>query len=293
MFFRRDRKLNAEVANRVMSADYGGVKLEFMLGEEGVDDTYVPPTERWGDFRMMEFAVSIGGDGTFLRAARTVRDIGTPLYGINAGRLGFLASGHPENAVSDVKKILSGEYGLSSRSAIRCELLRHGVSRGEFFAMNEIYISRGSRPSPIDLSVSAGGELLYRLLSDGIIVSTSTGSTAYSLSAGGPVIHPAVKCILLVPVCPHSLYPRPVVMAEDEVIEISLAGDSDEMYLSRDGLINIRLRREDSVRLSLDTKGISMIELGSSSYYSVLQNKLGWGRPGSYSNDETDDRDDL
>ncbi|MDR3354081.1 MAG: NAD(+)/NADH kinase [Synergistaceae bacterium] len=293
MFFRRDRKLNTEIADKVMSAGYGDAKVEFMLGEEGADDTYVPPTERWGDFRRMEFAVSIGGDGTFLRAARTVRDLGTPLYGINAGRLGFLVSGKPENAVQDVKRILSGQYDLSTRSAIRCELLRRGVTAGEFCALNEIVISKGPLSHPIDLSVSAGGETLYRLLADGIIISTPTGSTAYSLSAGGPVIHPDVKCILLAPICPHSLYARPVVMAENEVIEISLSGESGEMFLSRDGLINMRLRKGDSARISLDDRGISMIKLDRSSYYNVLRKKLGWGRSSNYVKDETEHQNQL
>jgi NAD+ kinase len=259
-----------------------------MLGEDGADDIYIPPTERWGDFRRMEFAVSIGGDGTFLRAARTVRDLGTPLYGINAGRLGFLVSGKPENAVQDIRRILSGEYELSTRSAIRCELLRKGITTGEFCALNEIVISKGSLSHPIDLSVSAGGETLYRLLADGIIISTPTGSTAYSLSAGGPVIHPDVRCILLAPICPHSLYARPVVMSEDEVIEICLAGESDEMFLSRDGLINMRLRKGDSARISLDDRGISMIKLDRSSYYNVLRKKLGWGRSSNYVRDDTE-----
>jgi NAD+ kinase len=236
----------------------------------------------------MEFAVSIGGDGTFLRAARTVRDLGTPLYGINSGRLGFLVSGKPDNAVRDVKRILSGRYDLSTRSAIRCELLRKGVATGELCALNEIVMSKGSLSHPVDLSVSAGNETLYRILADGIIISTPTGSTAYSLSAGGPVIHPDVRCILLTPVCPHSLYARPIVMSENEVIEISLAGVSDEMFLSRDGLINMRLRKGDSVRISLDAKGISMIKLDRSSYYNVLRKKLGWGQSSNYAKDETE-----
>ncbi|MDR3331138.1 MAG: NAD(+)/NADH kinase [Synergistaceae bacterium] len=277
LFFKKDKKLSADIADRVMRADYGDQAVEFVVGEDSGGDRYLPPANGDGLFQKLEFALSIGGDGTFLRTARTLKALGAPLYGINAGRLGFLASGKQEDAALDVMRILSGDYSLQSRASIHCKLQRSDGTSETIFAMNEIVISKGSLSHPIDLRVLVGGETLYRFLADGIIISTPTGSTAYALSAGGPVVHPDVRCILLVPICPHSLYPRPIVMAGSESIEIRLAGESEKMYLSGDGLVNMRLGQGDKVMAMLDESGINMIKLGRSSYYETLQKKLGWG----------------
>jgi NAD+ kinase len=273
LFFKNDRENGARVADLVESLDYGP-NVKFARWEPG--DGY-PGARDFGD---MEFAVSIGGDGTFLRVARAIRGLGVPLYGVNAGRLGFLASGRPKSAADDVAKILSGNFTTFSRAALECELLRAGDcgSGGEnFFALNEITLSKGSASRPVGLRVTAGGKLLYRFLADGVIVATPTGSTAYSLSAGGPVVHPDVSCLVVTPVCPHSLYARPIVLGGDEAIEVSLDGESDGMVLSGDGILDTYVRPGDAVHITLDKKGVEVIRLDHSSYYEVLRTKLNWG----------------
>ncbi|MDR1943649.1 MAG: NAD(+)/NADH kinase [Synergistaceae bacterium] len=272
LFFKHDRKSCARIANMIEEAGCWDPEIEFLSGEPG-DGSFCPALSE--KMRGLEFAVSIGGDGAFLRTARALRGLGVPLYGINAGRLGFLASGKPEDAISDVARILSGDYGVFSRAALRCSI--EGRVGEEFFALNEITLSKGPAQRPIDLSVKAGGEALYRFLADGVIVSTPTGSTAYSLSAGGPVVHPNVRCLLVTPICPHSLYPRPIALGEDEIIEVRLEGESDGTTISGDGLLNVPTARGDTVRIWLDKKGASVITIGRSSYYEVLRKKLNWG----------------
>ncbi|MDR1515742.1 MAG: NAD(+)/NADH kinase [Synergistaceae bacterium] len=274
LFFKRDRDSSAMIAERIKSADYGARNVRFFICEPGDADE---AGKKRDDFRAMEFAVSIGGDGTFMRTAGAVREYGVPLYGVNAGRLGFLASGNYDDAVSDVKRILSGRYRLYARTQLRCELSRAGDGSTEaFYALNEFTLSKGPVSRPIGILVTVRREVLYRFLADGIIVSTPTGSTAYSLSAGGPLVHPDVKCVILTPVCPHSLYHRPFILGSDETVEISLEGDSERMTLSGDGILNIDVKRGDLVKLSTDEKGIDIIALDNASYFETLTRKLHW-----------------
>jgi NAD+ kinase len=235
----------------------------------------------------MDFAVSIGGDGTFLRVARLMRSRGleAPLYGINAGRLGFLALGLRAQSVSDVSRILSGDYGTYVRLPLRCEITAGGEGGKKFYALNEIAVTRGSSPRPAELHIRAGGDELYNFLADGVIVSTATGSTAYSLSAGGPVVHPDVRCVLVTPICPHSLYPRPVVLSESESVEITRTDDGDLMSISCDGTQDVRVQCGGRVRVALDKRGVTVLRLSEDSYYEVLRRKLHWGEGALISRD--------
>jgi NAD+ kinase len=274
LFFKRDRDGAAEIARSVESADYGTQGVRFFVCDPGDPDEAM---NMRGDLRAMEFAISIGGDGAFMRAADAIREYGVPLYGVNAGRLGFLASGKPWEAVSDVAQILSGNYSLHTRTSLKCGLLRAGQDKEEeFHALNEFTLSKGLVARPIDLLVTVGKETLYRFLGDGIIVSTPTGSTAYSLSAGGPLVHPDVKCLILTPVCPHSLYHRPFVLGSGETVGINLEGDSERMTLSGDGILNVDVMRGDKVTLSADKRGIDVIALDHASFFETLIRKLHW-----------------
>jgi NAD+ kinase len=271
LFFRKDREHCSEIARAIESADYGGIPVKFVRMEP---DEGLAGNNSSG----VEFAISIGGDGTFLRVARAAHRLGIPLYGVNAGRLGFLAPGEPEEAPGDIARILSGKYDVVSIMPLRCEL-RRGSDGGpgeKFYALNEMTLSKGPVLRPIGLLVLAGGEVLYRFLADGVIVSTPTGSTAYSLSAGGPIVHPDVSCLIVTPICPHSLYPRPVVLGANETVEIRLDGDCEMMNLSGDGILDVDVRRKDSVRISLSKSGVNIIKLDYASYYEALRRKLNW-----------------
>ena len=278
LFYKRDRDSSAAVARQIESEDYGCENVRFFSFESedarsGGDVLDLLPA--------MEFAVAIGGDGTFMRASDVLREYGVPLYGINAGRLGFLASGRPEDAAPDVRRILSGDYGLYTRAMIKCELLRGVAGKAEgFYALNEFTLSKGPISRPIGLLVTVKNEVLYRFLADGVIVSTPTGSTAYSLSAGGPLVHPDVKCVILTPICPHSLYHRPFILGSDETVEIRLEGDSERMTLSGDGIVNVEILKGDLVRLSMDERGIRVSSLDGSSYFETIARKLHWRADG-------------
>lgn len=280
LFFKSDRWRNAELAQRIMAADYSPYDVRFVTGEDKAWDFASASGTFWTeDPGQLEFLISIGGDGTFLRAANAIRELGIPLYGINTGRLGFLASGSPDSAVDDIKEILSGDYRVLPRVPLKCVLQRDGAVIESIYALNEITVTRGALACPIELSVLANNENLFRFLADGIIVSTPTGSTAYCLSAGGPVVHPDVKCLLIVPICPHSLHTRPVVLSESETVTVEPSCDNGEMTISADGRLHMELRAGDRIMIGLDLeKSVKVVKIDDMTYYDVLRTKLGWGR---------------
>ena len=265
LFFNGDIEPSAEVASAILSADYGKCGAEFVYGREDAlrDD--------------LDVAVSIGGDGTFLMTSKAIMGHGIPLYGINTGRLGFLAAGEASLAVHDVKKILDGDYGIFPKVPLKGEVIREGSVICTVRAFNEIMIVKNCVSRPIALSARVDGEKLYDFLADGIIVSTPAGSTAYALSSGGPVIHPDVRCAALIPICPHSLFPRPVIVPDSASIKIRLESSLYGAVLSGDGQDNVEMSSGDEVLIACDKDmEIGVIRLGGGSYFGALRNKLGW-----------------
>jgi len=228
--------------------------------------------------RTIEFAVVLGGDGTFLRAARYTFGQNIPLYGINLGRLGFLAAGSAESAIDDIKAILDGKYTIQKRHTVKALQRRSGEIIYEMHALNDMTISRGPLARIVDLEIRAGNDLLMHLTGDGLIVSSPTGSTAYSLSAGGPILPPHLPCLLLSPICPHSLYSRPIVLGMSDKIYILPKGDIDNIIVAQDGQIGRRLEEGDVLEASLASDMfVNTILPENRSYFDLLREKLSWG----------------
>jgi len=243
-----------------------------VLGLEGVE-----PRE-W--LETVEFAAVIGGDGTFLRAIRFILGHPIPLLGINAGRLGFLAAGNPHTAERDLEKILRGECTYEKRRLLRGVVRRNDRIVHEVFAMNDLVISKGSFARLIHLKVYVGPRHLSTLPADGLIVATPTGSTAYSLSAGGPIVPPHVPCMLVVPICAHTLYARPMVFSEGDTLTLVPLGDHHEILLTQDGQLGYEMLPGDRLEISLlrEEYGVTAIVLPGRDYYTLLQEKLRWGQ---------------
>ncbi|MDV7140234.1 NAD kinase [Maribacter sp. TH_r10] len=221
--------------------------------------------------------VSFGGDGTILRATTFVRDLGIPIVGVNTGRLGFLSTFKKEDVRKVVQAFLQGEYSIVERSLIE---VNEGVQYDEIgdlnFALNEIAVSRKDTTSMITIETHLNGEYLTSYWADGLIVSTPTGSTGYSLSCGGPVIVPTAKSLVLTPIAPHNLNARPLVISDDTVIRLKVSGREDQHLVSLDSRIatvangtDIEIRKSDFT--------INMIEYTSESFLKTLRNKLLWG----------------
>ena len=224
-------------------------------------------------FDSCDMAVTVGGDGTIIHAAKHAAQADKPLIGVNVGRLGFAAEVEPDK-ITDLLRLISGDYEIRDRMLLDVTV-RRGGSEKKYIAVNEATVARGQLSRIIDISVSLDDSPISTYRADGLLFSTPTGSTAYSLSAGGPVIYPEMKCILLTPICPHSLISRSVVFGGDAVLT-AIVQPSDEIpaILSVDGEINIEISPEDIVTVKRSPLKLKLITLYERNFYQLLNEKL-------------------
>lgn len=222
--------------------------------------------------------ISLGGDGTFLSAAHLCRFSEKPLIGVNLGGLGYLTDISTDSLEHDLMKIREGHYTTISRMVLDVKLVRSTSVIHEFHALNDIYISRIHQPRLTSLSAWSGEDFIADFHADGIIVATPNGSTAYSLSAGGPIVEPTVQAFLLTPICPHSLTVRPLILPSCKPIRLVVNDNNPELLLSVDGLESVPLDEGDQIVISYGGISGNCIQLAERSYFSLLRTKLGWGR---------------
>jgi NAD+ kinase len=219
----------------------------------------------------------LGGDGTLLSAAREAGERGIPILPINLGSLGFLTSFTLEELYPALEETLAGRLQASERVMLLTSLIRGGSSVEEQCVLNDAVINKGALARMIELRLFIDGDSVCRYRSDGLIVSTPTGSTAYSLSAGGPIVHPSVESIIITPICPHTLSDRPLVVRDSSVIEVSLIGDAESVYLTLDGQKGVEMQSGDHVRVTRAKVRLKLIQPPKKSYYEILRSKLKWG----------------
>ncbi len=219
---------------------------------------------------------SIGGDGTILKTVTYVRDLGIPIVGINTGRLGFLATIRKEEIQTSVNQIFEGEYTVSRRSLLQIESSCGKDFDGINFALNEIAVSRKNTTSMITVHTKVDNEFLTSYWSDGLIVSTPTGSTGYSLSCGGPIIMPETCSFLLTPIAPHNLNMRPLSVSQEYEITLTISGREEEHLVSLDSRTYI-LKNETEITLKKAPFEINMVCLKGESFLKTLREKLLWG----------------
>lgn len=218
------------------------------------------------------FVITIGGDGTLLKAARFYAPKNVPLLGINLGRLGFLAQANPEEIELSIDKLINGEYHIQDRMML-------SAFDDNILALNDIVIKGDSFSRTSKLFLSINGRIVCDYLADGIIISTPTGSTAYTLSAGGPVIVPGLEAVVIVPICPHTLNARPLVIPADETIKITSCKTCNKLKMSSDGQDTMDINAEDYVEIKKSNVQAKLVilEKQNSDFYSILREKLKWG----------------
>ena len=219
-----------------------------------------------------DYVMSVGGDGTILRSVNKIGDLSIPIVGLNKGRLGFLANSSLDNAQQVINDLKNNEYNISNRSIIQVEF--EGEKK---YALNEITVSRKNTTSLITIEAKLDGQYLNTYWADGLIVSTPTGSTGYSLSCGGPIVLPESKNLVLTPIAPHNLNARPLVISDDKKVEISVNGREDEYLISVDSNI-YSISTNLKINLQKATRTLKMIEFEQDSFLSVLREKLLWGK---------------
>jgi NAD+ kinase len=221
--------------------------------------------------------VSVGGDGTFLSAVHLCGFSGKPVVGVNMGALGFLTDVAAEEVESALSRIIAGDYQTVNRMMLKASVMRGGEEIRVFHALNDVFINRFDQPKLTSIEAWHGDHFITEFHSDGVIVATPSGSTAYSLAAGGPIIEPNVRAFLLTPICPHSLTERPIILTCDTFVRFVMRQKNAEVILSADGLESLKLQSNDEVIITYAGQQINLIQLSSRSYFELLRIKLDWG----------------
>ena len=227
--------------------------------------------------RSFDLMLSIGGDGTILRAVTLVRNSGIPILGINAGRLGFLASVQKEHIATFLQMVVDRNYKISQRTLIQASVTPKNKDLLDInFAMNEISVSRKDTTSMITIETYLDDELLTSYWADGLIISTPTGSTGYSLSCGGPILTPDVKSLVITPIAPHNLNARPLVIPDKTEIKLRVTGREEQYLVSMDSRIT-SVTNDSVITIKKTRFQINMVEIPEETFFKTLRNKLLWG----------------
>ena len=224
-----------------------------------------------------DLLISLGGDGTLLNIAPLVERPDVPILGVNLGGLGFITEVAVDELEAVLSKTLDGDYEVENRMTLEVRVGRKGAKLRTFRVLNDAVIAKGARSRIIDLETFVGGDYLCTYRADGLIISTPTGSTAYSMAAGGPILEPTQGAIVLSPICPHTLTHRPIVVPSTAPIHVSLRSFSDTVIFSPDGQKGLRLHKGDVVEARDYGMPVSLIKIPSRSYYEILRGKLKWG----------------
>jgi NAD+ kinase len=219
----------------------------------------------------------LGGDGTLLSAAREAAPRGIPILPINLGSLGFLTSFTLEELYPALEEVLAGQFSISERVMLQVQRVSGGKILDQQRVVNEAVVNKGALARMIEIELLIDGHFVCRYRADGLIVATPTGSTAYSMSAGGPIVHPSVEALVITPICPHTLSDRPVVVRDASAIEIKLAANAESVFLTLDGQTGVAMQADNSVRITRAAEKLKLIQPPQKSYFEILRSKLKWG----------------
>lgn len=251
--------------------------VDFVLASDLAERTHVPGLEyvnRELLGELCDMIITLGGDGTILSTVRYVGESETPILGVNIGRLGFLAEITTDELFQGMENILKGSYKIERRMVLKAEIVGKGR---KLCALNDIVLNRGDFSRTIKVETYVDGEHLNAYIGDGLIIATPTGSTAYSLSAGGPIVAPTLEAIIINPICPHDLAARPIIVPADKVIKIVGTSEHPEMLLCADGQEDCKLMSGEAVEVRKADYSIRLVECLGKSFYHLLRTKLNWG----------------
>ncbi len=235
-----------------------------------------------------EGLVVLGGDGTLLSVARHYGALGVPILGVNVGGLGFLTEISLDELYPSMEQVLAGKYVVEERMMLTARLCRQGQICWEKDFLNDAVINKGALARIVELAAWIDGEYLTTYRADGLIVSTPTGSTAYTLSAGGPIVYPTLRHIIMIPICPFTLSNRPIILPDTVTVTVTFEAKVQDAYLTLDGQEGQPLQQEDRVEMFAAPRSLKLILSPHRSYFEILRTKLGWGERGSHAAGLTD-----
>jgi NAD+ kinase len=225
----------------------------------------------------VDMVVVLGGDGTLLAAARALQKRRIPLLGVNLGGLGFLTEITLDELYPMLEAILQGEFTTNERMLLDVRVWRKEKVIDEFTVLNDVVINKGALARIIELETNVDNAHLTTFRADGLIISTPTGSTGYSLSAGGPIVYPSLQSIIITPICPHNLTNRPIIVPKEATITVTLCSGDAEVFLTLDGQVGFKMKLQDKMEVKKGERVISLIKSPSRGYFEVLRTKLMWG----------------
>lgn len=226
---------------------------------------------------LVDVMVVLGGDGTILSVARLVCGTGVPIVGVNLGGLGFMAEIYKEEIYNTMEQVISGKGSFDERIMLDVKVQRHGEAVSEYTVLNDVVINKGALARIIDLETHINGSYVTTYRADGLILATPTGSTAYSLSAGGPIVHPSLGSILVTPICPHTLTQRPLVLSDSVLAEVIIKSAGENVYLTLDGQVGLSLKENDRITVQKSPCTTRLLLSPERDYFEVLRTKLHWG----------------
>jgi NAD+ kinase len=224
-----------------------------------------------------DLVVVLGGDGTLIHAARLLRGRAVPILGVNMGNLGFMTEIPRQDIWPVLSDVLEGRFQTESRLKLTCRCYREGQVVVEDEVLNDVVINKGALARMADHEMSVDGQYVTTYKSDGVIVATPTGSTAYSLSAGGPIVHPIVDCMIVTPICPHALTQRPIVIPSERIVHFDLKETTEDVYLTLDGKAGHTLRPGDRIEVQRSPNRALLVRNPKMGYFAILRQKLRWG----------------
>jgi NAD+ kinase len=225
----------------------------------------------------VDLAIAAGGDGTLLAVARAAAPLEIPILGINFGSLGFLTELQPSDALAGLEAVIDGRYTVESRQALRVRYTHAGGRERCYALLNDVVITKSALARMIDIAVRVDDEDVATYTSDGLIVATPTGSTAYNLSAGGPILDPRMSAFVIAPICPHTMTYRPVVVPDDVIIDVRLRSSDEEVYLTLDGQIGFPFLADDRLRIDNHPYPVQLVRVAARGFFEILRSKLRWG----------------
>ncbi len=262
------KKLNPWLKDRGRET-FIDIEAAASLGEKGFQRPEIPS--------LVDMIIVLGGDGTLLSVARLVGDRGIPILGVNLGGLGFITEIPLNELYTTLERIFNNDYFIEERLMLIVHVHRQGERIAEYNVLNEVVVNKGALARIIDLETFINKTYVTTFKADGVIISTPTGSTAYSLSAGGPIIYPTLHSFVLTPICPHTLTNRPIVLPDDFLVEIALKSESGDVFLTLDGQVGFSLKYGDVVEVNKSQGKIKLISSPKRDYFKILRTKLKWG----------------
>ena len=244
----------------------------FVVAAEETAEAFNLPSILTVDFQEVDFCISMGGDGTILQLVHSYPNLTAPILGINLGHLGFMADVPVADLYPGLQDLLSGAYTVKTRLMIESET----PSLDKHFALNEVVVHRGKNPSLIEMAIHVGETYVNTFVADGLIFSTPTGSTAYSMAAGGPILSPEIDAIVLTPISPHTISNRPIVLSPDDDIQVQYLSTTDVAEVRADGLTSFSLATGEVCKIRKARRSFRLVTLLRHDYFSTLRSKLGW-----------------